>query len=211
MFGVFLATYGAVFVAEIVGDKLLYTTGVLATRYRPVSIVPGMAAAFMLKMGVAVAIGAAISQLPRPLVAAVTGASFIGVALTLWRKPDVRKPKEKDSRILQGAVIAFAAIFFSEWGDVGQVTAAGMAMKYVWSATAEQAATQPLFSTAMIVWLGAVAAMVTKGTLAAFLGSGVRNWIAGRVSPRVVRYSATVALLILGVLAVLETLGILTD
>jgi putative Ca2+/H+ antiporter (TMEM165/GDT1 family) len=211
MFGVFLATYGAVFVAEIVGDKLLYTTGVLATRYRPLSIVPGMAAAFMLKMGAAVAIGAAISQLPRPLVAAITGASFVGVALTLWRKPDVRQPKEKDSRILQGAMIAFAAIFFSEWGDVGQVTAAGMAMKYVWSATGEQATSRPLFTTALVVWLGAVAAMVTKGTLAAFLGSGIRLWIAERVSPRAVRYIATAALVILGVLAVLETLGILVD
>jgi len=34
MLALFFATYGAVFVAEIVGDKLLYTTGVLATRYR---------------------------------------------------------------------------------------------------------------------------------------------------------------------------------
>jgi putative Ca2+/H+ antiporter (TMEM165/GDT1 family) len=211
MFGVFLATYGAVFVAEIVGDKLLYTTGVLATRYRTLAIVPGMAAAFMLKMGVAVVIGAAISQLPRPLVAAVTGASFVGVALTLWRKPDVRQPKEKDSRILQGAMIAFAAIFFSEWGDVGQVTAAGMAMKYVWSATTQETSASPVFATAVVVWLGAVAAMVTKGTLAAFLGKGVRLWIAERVSPRVVRYTATAALIVLGVLAVLETLGILTD
>jgi putative Ca2+/H+ antiporter (TMEM165/GDT1 family) len=211
MFAVFLATYGAVFVAEIVGDKLLYTTGVLATRYRTLSIVPGMAAAFMMKMGVAVAVGAAISQLPRPLVAVITGASFVGVALTLWRKPDVREPKAKDSRILQGAMVAFAAIFFSEWGDVGQVTAAGMAMKYVWSAAAEQAATRPLVATALTVWLGAVAAMVTKGTLAAFLGSGIRLWIAERVSPRVVRYVATAALVVLGVLAVLETLGVLTD
>ena len=102
MLAIFLATYAAVFVAEIVGDKLLYTTGVLATRYRTLSIVPGMAAAFMLKMGVAVAVGAAVSQLPRPLVAVITGASFVGVALTLWHKPDVREPKAKDSRILQG-------------------------------------------------------------------------------------------------------------
>src|SRR5436190_16346149 len=104
---IFLTTYGAVFVAEIVGDKLLYTTGVLATRYRSLSIVLGMMAAFMIKMGVAVGVGAAISQLPRALVATVTGASFIGVALTLWRKPDVRKPKEKDTRVFNGAVVAF--------------------------------------------------------------------------------------------------------
>ena len=36
MIAVLIATFGAVFVAEIVGDKLLYTTGVLATRYRTV-------------------------------------------------------------------------------------------------------------------------------------------------------------------------------
>ena len=75
MLTIFAATYIAVFVAEIVGDKLLYTTGVLATRYRSASIVWGMAAAFMIKMGVAVAVGTAISQLPRALVAVVTGAS----------------------------------------------------------------------------------------------------------------------------------------
>ena len=33
MFEIFLTTYGGVFIAEIVGDKLLYTSGVLATRY----------------------------------------------------------------------------------------------------------------------------------------------------------------------------------
>ena len=208
---IFLATYGAVFVAEIVGDKLLYTTSVLATRYRPTSIVSGMAAAFMVKMGVAIVIGAAISQLPRGIVATVTALTFVGVALTLWRKPDERQPKEKDSRVLRGALVAFAAIVFSEWGDVGQVTAAGMAVKYVWSASAGTPGSSSVIATAFVVWLGAVAAMVTKGSLAAFLGTGVRLWIAERVSPRVVRYAGTAAILVLGTLAVLETLGILID
>jgi len=67
MLAVFLATYGAVFVAEIVGDKLLYTTGVLATRYRTLPILCGMVVAFMAKMGVAVAVGKAISRLPPAL------------------------------------------------------------------------------------------------------------------------------------------------
>jgi putative Ca2+/H+ antiporter (TMEM165/GDT1 family) len=207
---VFLTTYAFVFVAEIVGDKLLYTTGVLATRYRSASIVVGMAAAFMCKMAVAVAVGDAIAHLPRPLVAIVTGASFIGVAFTLWRKPDVRQSKAKDTAVLKGAIVAFAVIFFSEWGDVGQVTAAGMAVKYVWSARAAET-TSVVVTTALVVWLGAISAMVTKGTLATFLGAGVRMWIAERVSPRVVRYAGTAALLVLGVLAVLETLGILVD
>jgi putative Ca2+/H+ antiporter (TMEM165/GDT1 family) len=203
-------TYAAVFVAEIVGDKLLYTTGVLATRYRSASVVLGMALAFMCKMAVAVAVGAAITQLPRWLVAVVTGASFIGVAIAVWRKPDVRKPKEKDSRVLSGATVAFLTIFLSEWGDVGQVTAAGMAAKFVWSAR-ESATTASLWQAAILVWIGAVAAMVTKGTLAGLLGASVQRWIAERVEPRLVRIAATIALMILGVLAVLETLGIIVD
>ena len=55
-------------------------------------------------------------------------------------------------------LVAFAAIFFSEWGDVGQVTAAAMSAKFV----APAAPT----TTGLVVWLGAVTAMVTKGVLA---------------------------------------------
>lgn len=62
--GIFLATYGAVFLAEIVGDKLLYTTGILAARYKTVPIMVGMAFAFMIKMGVAVLVGEQIKRLP---------------------------------------------------------------------------------------------------------------------------------------------------
>lgn len=210
MLNLVLVTYGAVFVAEIVGDKLLYTTGVLATRYRSASVVLGMGFAFMCKMAVAVAIGAAITRLPRLFVAAVTGASFIGVALTVWKKPDIREPKAKDSAVFKGALVAFAAIFFSEWGDVGQVTAAGLAAKYVWSAS-ESSTAVTLWETALLVWMGAVAAMVTKGTLASLLGASVQRWIADRVRPRDVRYVATAALVILGILAVFETLGVLVD
>ena len=96
MIGIFLATYAAVFVAEIVGDKLLYTTGVLATRYRTVPLIIGMLAAFMGKMAVAVAVGSAISKLPPLLVAAVTTLSFISVAIVLWRKPVGRTKEEMD-------------------------------------------------------------------------------------------------------------------
>jgi len=195
---IFLTTFGAVFVAEIVGDKLLYTTGVLAARYRTAPIMLGMAAAFMAKMGVAVLIGEAISKLPRLLVAAITAISFLGIAIVLWKKSDrlreasdrLREAKEK-YRASKAAVVSFAAIFFSEWGDVGQVTAATLAAKY---------------HLALVVWAGAVTAMITKGSLAAFLGAGIRRWIHDRVSPRVVRYVAVSLLLVLGSLSVWEIL-----
>ena len=54
MLTIFFATYAAVFLAEIVGDKLLYTSGILATRYRSLPIMLGVTLAFMIKMGVAV-------------------------------------------------------------------------------------------------------------------------------------------------------------
>jgi putative Ca2+/H+ antiporter (TMEM165/GDT1 family) len=53
MLETFLTTYIAVFVAEIVGDKLLYTSGVLATRFRWGAVISGMSLAFMAKMAVA--------------------------------------------------------------------------------------------------------------------------------------------------------------
>jgi putative Ca2+/H+ antiporter (TMEM165/GDT1 family) len=192
VFVIFFATFGAVFLAEIVGDKLLYTTGVLASRYRTVPIMIGMAAAFMAKMGVAVLVGEAISRLPKLLVAAITAISFIGVALTLWRKDDQYRAERDKHKLHKAAMISFAAIFFSEWGDVGQVTAAAMAARY---------------HIAWIVWLGAVSAMVTKGSLAAFLGAGIRRWIRDRVSPAVVRYVGVSLLLVLGSLSVIEILG----
>lgn len=188
---ILLTAFGAVFVAEIVGDKLLYTTGVLAARYRTSPIMFGMAVAFMAKMAVAVLVGSAISTLPRSLVATITAISFLGVAVAVWRKSDRPQESKEKHGASKAAAVSFAAIFLSEWGDVGQITAATLTAKYH----------RPL-----LVWLGAVAAMVIKGALAAFLGGSIRKWIQDRVVPQVVRYLAVGLLLILGVLSVLEIL-----
>jgi len=209
MLQAFLATYAAVFVAEIVGDKLLYTSGVLATRFRWGAVISGMSVAFMAKMAVAVAVGAAIGKLLPPwLVAVLTAVSFIGVAIAMWRKPDVRTPKEKDTRMLRGAAIAFATIFFSEWGDKGMTTAGVWAAAYVSSAASRGMSRT---SVALIVWVAAFLAMVTKGGLAVTLGASVRSWIANHIQPRYVRYGAVAALILLGTLSVLEVMGILVD
>jgi Ca2+/H+ antiporter, TMEM165/GDT1 family len=193
MFAILLATYIAVFVAEIVGDKLLYTTGVLATRYKTAPIICGMVVAFMAKMGVAVLLGKAISTfLPRPVVAALTAINFCAIAYVLWRKPDKREVKNKEYPASRAALVSFAAIFFSEWGDVGQITAANMAAQYA--------------SAPWLVWFGAVGAMATKGALAASIGAGVRQWIQDHFSPKTIRYAAVGLLLLLGILSVVETL-----
>jgi putative Ca2+/H+ antiporter (TMEM165/GDT1 family) len=147
----------------------------------------------MAKMGVAVLLGKAISTfLPRPVVAALTAINFCAIAYVLWRKPDKREVKNKEYPASRAALVSFAAIFFSEWGDVGQITAANMAAQYA--------------SAPWLVWFGAVGAMATKGALAASIGAGVRQWIQDHFSPRTIRYAAVGLLLLLGILSVVETL-----
>jgi len=187
-----VATFGLVLVAEVVGDKLLYTTGVLATRYASAPIAFGIIAAFMAKMGAAVLIGSAISTLPPLLVAAVTGSSFLGIAYTLWRTSDVQSPSvDVHARGSKVALVSFATIFFSEWGDPGQLATAAMAAQY---------------GAPVVVWLGAVCAMVTKGLLAASVGAALRRRIRDRVPPKAMRFAATGAVVLLGGFSLLEIL-----
>ena len=190
MLPILFAAYGAVFVAEITGDKLLYTTGVLATRYRTAPILCGMAVAFMVKMGVAVLVGNAVSKLPPLLVAAMTTINFFAIAYALWRQPDGGEGKQ-EYPASRAMMVSFAAIFFSEWGDIGQVTAATMAAR---------------FGAPVVVWMGAVGAMVTKGAQAASVGAGARQWIRRHLAPATIRYAAVGLLLLLGFLSAVETL-----
>ena len=191
MFRIFIATYSAVFVAEVAGDKLLFTTSILTTRYRMTPVLYGMIGAFLLKMGVAVIVGREISLLPAPVVAAITAASFLGVAYTLWRNSEAALEIDERHSSRQAALISFASIFFAEWGDIGQVTAATMAAR---------------FGVPWVVWLGAVAAMATKGALAAAIGARTRQWVQQQISLRTLRYSGVTLLLLLGIISMWETL-----
>ena len=192
MLTVFAATYAAVFIAEIVGDKLLYTTGILATRYRSLPVIIGMALAFMLKMGVAVMVGQVVSQLPKPLIAILTAGSFIGVMLVIWRQSDDLPPAEepRSDAIARPVLVTFATIFLSEWADVGMLAAATMA------------ANNP--HALVVVWLAAVSAMITKGLIAASIGAGIRQWVRNKIQPKHLRYVSVIALAILGAAAFAE-------
>ncbi len=185
---IFFASYGAVLVAEVAGDKLLYTTGVLTTCYRTAPVVGGVTIAFMGKMAVAVLIGRSLSEIPAAWIAALTAFGFVGVAWSILRGPDVRATTRGGFR---AGLVAFAAIFLSEWGDVGQLTAAALAAR---------------FPAPFTVWLGAVLAMVTKGVIVASIGARVREWARGRIAPGPLRYGGFALLLLLGALSVIEVL-----
>ena len=187
MLSIVAVTYVAVLSAELVGDKLLYTTGVLATRYRTLPVLCGMMLAFMAKTAVAVIVGQAIASLPAPLIAAVTAISFVSVAVALLRRD---APRARDERAAsKAAMISFAAILFSEWADAGQIVAATLAAR---------------FGAPLAVWLGAVAALASKGAFAASFGGAIRGWLQRRVRPDWLRYGSAALLVVLGLLSVIE-------
>lgn len=179
-----LVTYGTVFLTEIVGDKSIYTISSLATRFHSLPVFCGILAAFASKMLVAVLAGRAVAELPPVLVAATTAATFFVTAFVIWRKrsrPE-RAAGEPDRRHPKAVLISFAAIFFSEWGDGGQVAAAALAAR---------------FQAPLAVWLGASLALATKGVLAMTLGLGLRK----RVPESVLRPAAVGLCIVMGVVS----------
>jgi putative Ca2+/H+ antiporter (TMEM165/GDT1 family) len=182
-----LATYGTVLLAELLGDKSFYTISSLTTRFRPLHVLGGISIAFAGKMLVAVLLGQAIAGLPPALVAGVSAATFFTTALFIWfKKPQSGKPEpEAGKHWPRAATISFAAIFLTEWGDVGQIAAATLVATY---------------HAPVIIWFGATAAMMTKGLLAITLGVGLRQ----RIPQASLRYGAFAMCMVLGILAVLR-------
>ena len=97
-------------------------------------------------------------------------------------------------------------MFFSEWGDKGMLACAAAALYATSHTSPEQ------HNSAMVaVWMGAVAAMMTKGALAATAGDMVRRWVQQHIPPKAIRYGAVGVCLLLGVLSVLEITGYMPD
>ena len=183
-----VTAYAAVLLGELAGDRLLYTVGALASRYRPTVVALGVMPALMGKALAAVLLGRVIARLPGPAVAAMTAATFAATALALWRRAPstaaraVPAPMEPTGR---GVAVAFGAVFFTEWGDVGQLTTAALTARY---------------DAPTLVWLAASMALATKGALALALGIGLR-----RYAPRpLVRRTSIALCVVMGVLAIVH-------
>lgn len=168
----------AVLFAELIGDKLLYGTSALAARFGAWSVLAGALPALALKSLAAVALGGVIADLPRPAIAAASCFAFAIAAFTIWRgtrgSSPARITAEPAPRGFQrrGALAAFAAIFFAEWADPGQLATAALAVR-----THAPAA----------VWLAATAALTTKAIFALSLGTVAHRY----VSQRTIRWAGT--------------------
>jgi len=161
----FFVAYSTVLIAELLGDKTLYTLGALATRFRLAPIIAGAALAFALKMAAAVLLGHFIASLPPSLVMKVSGLTFLCMAAgMLYRllRPKVQTVTPAPVAFGAAFVTSFVALFVPEWGDPGQLAAALLVAQS---------------APAGVVWLAGTLAMTTKAALAGVLGAQLRRWV----------------------------------
>jgi putative Ca2+/H+ antiporter (TMEM165/GDT1 family) len=158
--GLFASTFAVIFLAEI-PDKTSMATLILATGNRPFAVFIGVAAAFVVQSGIAVACGSMITLLPQDIVRMTAGALFLLFAVLMWR----RKAEHDDGG--EGGVAAtgpgfwptawkaFVVIFIAEWGDLTQLATAALAAKSAQPVTIFAAATLALWAvTAVAVIIG---------------------------------------------------------
>jgi putative Ca2+/H+ antiporter (TMEM165/GDT1 family) len=191
---VVLTTFVVIFPAEL-PDKSLFASLVLGTRFRPLPVFCGVAAAFAVHVVIAVSVGGVFSLLPERLVLFVVAALFAGgSALLLLGKDDEEQEEEgtaeasragADQRPLRVALASFGVVFLGEWGDITQITTANLAARY---------------RDPVSVGVGAVLALWSVSALALTLGRGLLK----RIPTRLVRRLTGTILAVLAVLSLVE-------
>jgi Ca2+/H+ antiporter, TMEM165/GDT1 family len=133
-----LAAAGASFLiilpAEL-PDKTVFACLVMGSRYRPVFVFAGAAAAFAAHVALAVAAGGLLALLPHRPVQAATGVLFGVGAVLLWRQhgqdndEEIADPGRRNT-FLPVAGMAFAVVFAAEFGDLTQILTVSLAARY---------------------------------------------------------------------------------
>jgi putative Ca2+/H+ antiporter (TMEM165/GDT1 family) len=182
-----VTVYWSVLVAEIIGDKTIYTVTSLTMRFRDLIVLSVIVVVYALKMGAAVLLGSFIDILQSPVITMISAAAFfVSALLVAIRRPrelGITEPLDDDWR--KAAATCFASLFFTEWGDPGQLVAAA------WSAQVHL----PL-----VVCAAGALAMTTKGTVALLVGRKLR----GHFSQPLMRVVAAASLCVMGVITLVH-------
>jgi putative Ca2+/H+ antiporter (TMEM165/GDT1 family) len=187
-----LTTFVVIFPAEL-PDKSLFASLVLGTRFRPLPVFCGVAAAFAVHVVIAVAIGGVFALLPRRLVLFVVAALFAsGAALLLLGREDGEAGEPSRAAAagqhpLRIALASFGVVFLGEWGDITQLTTANLAARY---------------RDPVSVGIGALLALWAVTALALTVGRGLVQ----RVPARLVRRLTGLVLAALAVLSLVEAI-----
>ena len=134
-FAVLGTVFGLIFLAEL-PDKTALASLVLGTRYRPLHVWTGAAAAFLVHVSLAVALGSLLTLLPHRILQAVVGALFLLGAVLLLRgrhgeeDENLAIAKGKRPTFIRVASTSFLVILVAEFGDLTQLVTANLAAKY---------------------------------------------------------------------------------
>lgn len=191
--GVVAAVFAITFLAEL-PDKSLFASLVLGTRYRPVHVWVGTAAAFAVHVAIAVAAGQVLvtlvpARLKDAIVAGLFVAGAVYLMVTSFRRDagegvDAARQGNRPPSLLRVAGMSFVVTFLAEWGDITQITTANLAARYADPVPVFLGATLGLWAVAALaVSVGAKSltvismAWVRRISAAILLGFGVYSAI----------------------------------
>jgi Ca2+/H+ antiporter, TMEM165/GDT1 family len=131
---VMATVFALIFTAEL-PDKTSLASLILGTRYRPMYVFAGAAAAFTIHAVIAVAAGSVIGMLPHRLLQLLVGIVFLIGAVVLARShtaleegPSLKDPSQ--TTFVKVSTASFVVIMLAELGDMTQIITANLAAKY---------------------------------------------------------------------------------
>jgi len=128
--------FGFVVPAEL-PDKTFVASLVMGSRFAAVPVWVGTSLAFVLHVGIAVAVGGLLTLLRHRVVEIVVAVVFAAGAVYLLLVPEQRQEEEGAAAARRAAahpgrvgLTAFVVIFVAEWGDITQILIANLAARY---------------------------------------------------------------------------------
>lgn len=187
-----VTVFTLIFLLEL-PDKTAVAVLLLATRLRPIPVLIGTAAAFLVQSAIAVFFGSLFGLLPRLPVRIAAGLLFLGMAALVIRRNLRAELSEEEAEIEREErrhraplLTAFTVVFLAEWGDLTQLATAALQARY----------RQPL-----IIFISATLALWAVSLLAVGLGNRL-----GALVPHRPLQLAAAGLMILVALALLSGL-----
>jgi putative Ca2+/H+ antiporter (TMEM165/GDT1 family) len=174
--------FWTVLIAELVGDKSIYTLSTLALRFRGGVVFASLVLAAAGKMAASVLFAGFIFRFHSHWIGILSAVAFFVSAILIWYEEPVPILTGilADSGWSRAALACFASLFFTEWCDPGQISAAALTLRA---------------HSLLAVWLGGTLAMITKGGLAMTLGVKLRD----RLPQRMLRPLASTSCCVLGI------------
>jgi putative Ca2+/H+ antiporter (TMEM165/GDT1 family) len=194
--GIAAAVFGVVFVGEL-PDKTAVASLILGARYRPLPVLVGVWAAFLIHVTLACTAGGLIAKLPHRPVELMTAVLFLIGAVLLLRSSPSEAAEEAEENTAkytgertprQVAVASFLIVLVAEFGDLTQILTATLAARY---------------RDALSVGIGALLALWAVAALAVTFGRNLLRVI----SLRRVQQIAAIALATLAVLSLVSALS----